>query len=270
MISRYVLYFILLSFVGYIYECIAMVIWTGQWDNRGFLFGPIIPIYGAGALLGTLLFQDLIDAKTVLQVFLISMIASAILEYSVHYTMEKLFHAYWWDYSKAPLNLNGRICLPASIGFGIAGVIIIYGINPVLIPFLNGLNDTLVDILSLICTVIFTADLTVTVSALSGFAERVEAMDGFINEQMDLLVGSITDESKGIGRHFYSAVDKVEEARKRLISDRMERVLGPIGSLHSLSLSKIKGFTGRNSVRLNYALGKVKERIHRIGKKNER
>ena len=270
MISRYILYFIILSFVGYLYECIAMVIWTGQWDNRGFLFGPVIPIYGAGALAGTILFQNLIDEETILQVFLISMVASAVLEYTVHYAMEKLFHAYWWDYSKSPLNLNGRICLPASIGFGIAGLIIIYVINPILLPFLNGLNDTLADVLALLCTVIFTVDLTITVSALSSFSERVEAMDNFINEQMDILVGNITDESKGIGKRFYSAVDKVEETRKRLISDRIERAIGPISSLHGLSLSKIKGFTGRNAARMNYALGRVKERIRSLGKQNER
>lgn len=266
MISRFILYFILLSFVGYLYECIAMVIWTGKWDNRGFLFGPVIPIYGAGALFGTILFQYFVKDLSMLQVFLISMVASAILEYTVHYTLEKLFHAYWWDYSKSPLNLNGRICLPASLGFGLAGLLIIYVLNPVLIPILDGLNDTLADVLALICTVVFTADLTVTVTTLSSFSERVEAMDSFINTHMDSLVGSITDESKGIGPHFYRAVDRVEETRKRLMNDRMDRAVGSMSFLRSLSLSKIKGFTGRNAARMNYALGRIKERIRKIGK----
>ncbi len=266
MISRYILYFIILSFVGYLYECIAMVIWTGKWDNRGFLFGPVIPIYGAGALFGTILFQYLLKETDMLQVFLISMVASAILEYTVHYALEKLFHAYWWDYSKSPLNLNGRICLPASLGFGLAGLLIIYVLNPFLIPILDSLNDTLADILALICTVIFTADLTLTVTTLSSFSERVEAMDSFINEHMDTLVGNITDESKGIGSRFYNVVDKVEETRKRLISDRMERTMGPMSSLRSYSLSKIKGFTGRNAARLNFVLERIKERIRKIRK----
>jgi len=148
----------------------------------------------------------------------------------------------------------------------VAGLLIIYVLNPVLIPILDGLNDTLADVLALICTVVFTADLTVTVTTLSSFSERVEAMDSFINTHMDSLVGSITDESKGIGPHFYRAVDRVEETGKRLMNDRMDRAVGPMSFLRSLSLSKIKGFTGRNAARMNYALGRIKERIRKIGK----
>ena len=93
MLSRYNIYFIILSFAGYIYECLAMVLWTGKWDNRGFLFGPVIPIYGVGALFGSILFSVYMPEHTPLQVFLIGMFASAILEYVVHYALEKMFNA---------------------------------------------------------------------------------------------------------------------------------------------------------------------------------
>ncbi|MBQ5553980.1 MAG: putative ABC transporter permease, partial [Erysipelotrichaceae bacterium] len=93
MVSLYMIYFSLLSVVGYFYECIAMTFWAGKWDNRGFLFGPAIPIYGTGALLGTLLFTYIYTDYTPLTVFLVSMAASAVLEYVVHYVLEKIFHA---------------------------------------------------------------------------------------------------------------------------------------------------------------------------------
>ena len=79
MITTYIIYFFVLSAAGYVYETIAMTIWGGKWDNRGFFYGPLIPIYGAGALGGTLLFTYFIHDNTPLKVFLIGMIASAVL-----------------------------------------------------------------------------------------------------------------------------------------------------------------------------------------------
>jgi len=269
MVDRYVIYFSILSVVGYVYECFAMTIWEGKWDNRGFLFGPAIPIYGAGALMGTILFTYFIKDYTPLSVFLIGMGASAILEYSVHYVLEQVFHAYWWDYSKAPLNLNGRICLPASIGFGIAALIIIYVINPALLPILEGMNENLCQFLAILLTFLFTLDFTLTVTVLSGFEDRVESMDSFINEHMDSFIGNILNEEKGLDKKFYGAVDRIEDLRKRLISSRIEKVVASMSHLYKRAVSRIKGFTGRNSERMNDMLGAIKRRIKKE-EENER
>ena len=269
MVDRYVIYFSILSVVGYVYECFAMTIWEGKWDNRGFLFGPAIPIYGAGALMGTILFTYFIKDYTPLSVFLIGMVASAILEYSVHYVLEQIFHAYWWDYSKTPLNLNGRICLPASIGFGIAALIIIYVINPALLPILEGMNENLCQFLAILLTFLFTLDFTLTVTVLSGFEDRVESMDSFINEHMDSFIGNILDEEKGLDKKFYGAVDRIEDLRKRLISSRIEKVVTSMSHLYKRAVSRIKRFTGRNSGRMNDMLGAIKRRIKKE-EENER
>ena len=53
-----------------------------------------------------------------------------VLEYGTSWALEKLFHAYWWDYSSMPLNINGRVCFPYSVGFGVAGLIVVYFIAP--------------------------------------------------------------------------------------------------------------------------------------------
>ena len=60
------------------------------------------------------------------QVFLVSMVGSAILEYATSWTLERLFHARWWDYSNMPLNLNGRISVPSSVFFGLGGLLVVY------------------------------------------------------------------------------------------------------------------------------------------------
>lgn len=263
MVSSFVIYFSLMSVIGYFYESFAMTIWGGKWDNRGFLFGPAIPIYGAASLLGTILFEYFYTDYTPKSVFLIAVFSSAILEYVVHYTMEQIFHAYWWDYSKAPLNINGRICLPASLGFGIAGLIIVYIINPAVLPFIASLNTDLRDVIALICTILFTADFTVTISILSSFIRRVESMEEFVNDHMDALVGNVLDESKGLNNRFYSAVDRVETARKKLIDARIEKSISSMNIVYHTVLSHIKGFRGKSYERFNGILERIRNRINR-------
>ena len=269
MIDRCIIYFSIMSVVGYIYECLAMTFWEGKWDNRGFLFGPSIPIYGAGALFGTILFRYFLTDYTPEKVFLIGMGASAVLEYTVHYALEKIFHAYWWDYSKAPLNLNGRICLPAAMGFGLAALVIVYAINPVLLPIIDGMNETLVQLLAIALTIVFTADLTVTVTVLSGFEKRIIAMDDFINDHMDLLVGNVLDESKGLDKKFYGVVDKVDEKKKKLIDDRIDRMVTSMNGMYHGIIYRIKGYRGKNARRLDVILKAVKDKIRKRDKRDE-
>ena len=257
MVSTYVIYFILMSVLGYFYECLAMILWTGKWDNRGFLYGPVIPIYGGCALFGTLFLTYVYTDHTPLSVFLIAVFFSAIVEYLVHYLLEKFFNAYWWDYSKSPLNINGRICLPASIGFGIAGIIIVYVINPYLLPLIEVIPQIPRDIISIILVMLFTADFTLTICVLSTFIARVENLENNINEHMDVLVGNVTDESKGLNTYFYNAVDKIESGGKKLIY----KPFGIFSDAARAILSKIKGFRGNSDSRINRILRAIKNRI---------
>ena len=129
-LSRYFVYFIIFSCMGWIYESIYCTIRAKKWENRGFLYGPLCPIYGAGGVAITAI-ADLISAHTDAtftwwQIFLVAFLGSIVLEYGTSWALEKLFHAYWWDYSSMPLNINGRVCFPYSVGFGVAGLIVVY------------------------------------------------------------------------------------------------------------------------------------------------
>ncbi len=188
-LQKMVIYFTILSFIGYIYECAAMTFWLGHWDNRGFLYGPIIPIYGAGALFATVFFEYVLKDYTPLGVFLTGMIGTAVLEYIVHYTMEKLFHNSWWDYSKSILNINGRVCLPASIGFGIGIMLIIYGINPYLLFILNRMNQRLLNSFAVLFTVLIALDVYYTVKNQRGYIGRMDRYTKLFNARMNSLIG---------------------------------------------------------------------------------
>ncbi|MBQ9035863.1 MAG: putative ABC transporter permease [Erysipelotrichaceae bacterium] len=210
MIWVYVLYFFILSYVGYVYETIAMTLWGGKWENRGFFYGPIIPIYGAGALGGTLLFTYIMPHHTMMQVFFISMFVSAVLEYVVHYVLEKLFNQVWWDYSKSIFNLNGRICLPASIGFGLAGVLIIYFINPFLLSYLASLNRMKVFCVSVALLLIFIEDFNLTIMKLKGKVGKFDHSYQHLNDSMERFTGKIINEDMALSRPVYKVFDMID------------------------------------------------------------
>lgn len=265
-LNRYILYFIILSFVGYIYETIAMSIWSGKFENRGFLFGPIIPIYGAGAAFGTILFTYLLPNPSVFRVFIISVVASAILEYPTHYILEKVFHQKWWDYTKAPLNLNGRICLFASIGFGIGGILIFFVINPIVIPLLMKISDSLANGLAIISSILFTWDLATTVAYISDFEERVaHLIDDVVDNHVDNFLDKFLDEDKAFKDRFYGAMDKISDASE-LGKQKMElakKIVEKGSDKLGFKTSKLYNSTIKRFVRVK------QYRMERYNKNNE-
>ncbi len=176
-----VLYFYIYSFLGWVYESILVSVREKHWANRGFLIGPICPIYGAGGLLFALMGTHLSIPVT----FLVCMVSSAVLEYLTGLTLEKLFHASWWDYSNMPLNLNGYICLPASLLFGAMGVAVSHFIHPLVALPVGYLPEWLVNIAALLLVGVTSADITVTVSTLSDFVDRLVEIDKQINQAID-------------------------------------------------------------------------------------
>ena len=157
------------SLIGWVYESIYCTVKSGKWENRGFLYGPACPIYGTGAVAISILITLTAGADVSFepwQIFLISVAGSAVLEYITSWALEKTFHALWWDYSYLPFNLNGRISLFTSLGFGGAGLIIVYYLAPATETLMSILSPLATEILALLLVVAFTVDMTLTVTAL--------------------------------------------------------------------------------------------------------
>ena len=126
-IKLYFILYIIYSFIGWVIEVIATSKDNKGFVNRGFLIGPYCPIYGTCALLMILILPN---QENIFLLFLMSLLICSISEYLTSYVMEKLFKARWWDYSSRRFNLNGRICLKISLGFGLLGVILVRYVNP--------------------------------------------------------------------------------------------------------------------------------------------
>lgn len=122
-----IIWFFVYSMFGWCYETIFCSIEAAAWVNRGFFFGPYLPIYGFGSIFVILLLHK--KTKKYQQFFL-SMVVTTALEYATSWLLELIFNKRWWDYQNYTIQLNGRICLLASLLFGILGVIIINYIQP--------------------------------------------------------------------------------------------------------------------------------------------
>ena len=122
--------FLVYSFLGWIIEVVFTLFSEHKFINRGFLIGPLVPIWGTGAILITLILKP---QDSLFNLVISSAFIGTFLEYVVNYLMEKIFKVRWWDYSHLPFNINGRVCLGSSCLFGVGGVLVVKMINPFLI-----------------------------------------------------------------------------------------------------------------------------------------
>ena len=237
MLSRYIILFMLYSCMGWIYETVFCTIKGKKWENRGFLFGPVCPIYGTGALILTILLEtaekNAFEPKPWI-VFLVSLLGSAILEFVTSWVLEKLFHAVWWDYSRLPLNLQGRISLFTSLGFGLAGLLILYVIAPFSLKITGCLTPLLTEILALILVFLFAGDLTLTVTALKHFDRYIASAKDSFDRSMDTFVDSTVQRSRRI--------KETLKSRKQSLDDSLDSM----GALFRTAVRRVNFFRERD------------------------
>ncbi len=290
MICQYFVWFILYSFLGWIYESCYCSIKEHKWANRGFFFGPIVPIYGFGGLFGTVVFHALpvsqLQNASNIQIFVICAVASAIMEYVTSYTLEKLFHAYWWDYSDMPLNIHGRVCLIFTACFGAAGVVIVRYLIPFVMDIPINRYPILIEVLALGLMLIFGIDLSLTVSTLNDFNKKFLKMNEEINEkiaekyaELDEKVLEAKEKLPSISMS--EAKEKlpsinVAEAREKLSEISIEEYFKHASSVQKAALSHVAGFRHKKEDThnlMNKGIGMLrlkKEELKKIEKKNDK
>lgn len=125
-IENLIIYFFIFSLIGWIAEILYAIKVEGTFVKRGFLYGPICPIYGFGAII-LIMLNNIINKYTKSNIikFVIFSIIFTVFEYLVSLVFEMIFNIRWWDYSNELLNLNGRICLMFSLIWGITGILFI-------------------------------------------------------------------------------------------------------------------------------------------------
>ncbi len=158
------LYFIIYSITGWIYESILCSITGKKLVNRGFLNGPLCPVYGFGAILIVFVFYG--KETTLLPLFLSSMVLTTTVEYLTSVLLEVFFHARWWDYSERPFNIHGRVYLTGAIVFASLSVIVINYAQPAIEGYLYGQPQVLLSYIAIFIFLVVLVDLFFTVRHL--------------------------------------------------------------------------------------------------------
>lgn len=126
----YYAYFVVYSFIGWVWETVITTIDTGVLQKRGFLDVPILPIYGFAITFIVFLFYK--RGLSIPKIFLGSALITSIQEFVTSWVLEKAFHQTWWDYSHMRFQIQGRVCLIGTITFGVASVLIVELVHPII------------------------------------------------------------------------------------------------------------------------------------------
>lgn len=204
------LYFFVYGFLGWCTEVGFAAFKTHHFVNRGFLNGPICPIYGVGV---TAVITVLTPYKSdIIVLYILSVVLVTVLEGVTGWAMDKIFHNKWWDYSDMPLNIGGYVCLLFSIVWGFACLFIIYFIQPLVHDLLAFIPTIVGIILIIILGITLIADLYVTASTIFKFNRRLAAMEKIAAEMHEI--------SEQIGQEIFEktirAMDRQEASKEKL------------------------------------------------------
>ncbi|MCI8552061.1 MAG: hypothetical protein HFF56_03560 [Lawsonibacter sp.] len=167
--------FFLYAFLGWCTEVSYAALVTGTFVNRGFLNGPVCPVYGFGAVIVLNCLTPLAD--NLLLLFLGSVALTSALEWFTGFVLEKLFHQRWWDYSDEPFNLSGYVCLRFSIAWGFACMFVVKLLHPTVLLFIRLIPKPLGVVLLFVLGTGMAVDLTATVATIVKLNRRLARID---------------------------------------------------------------------------------------------
>lgn len=233
------------SFAGWVMESVGGILVVKKFVNRGFLIGPLCPVYGTGVALITVFLSKY--SNDFFALFILATVFCGVLEYLTGYIMEKLFNARWWDYSNRRFNLNGRVCLENLCLFGIAGTTILCIVNPFLTGLYSQIPDTIRHIITGIVLVLFAIDFIISFKIIFSFKDET-----------------------------YKKMDNTEEISNR-VKDKAEDLIMQAESdaIHSIRKLTVKGMRFQRKIKYtrkhlkNAREYSLKELLARIDKDRE-
>ncbi len=206
--------FLVFSFLGWVLEVVFHALTKGKIINRGFLNGPVCPVYGFGVV-GLLMLLNSLSAvhaedSNLFFVFAAGVLFCSAIELFAGWLLDKLFHMRWWDYSKEPFNLGGYICLRFSLLWGIGCVIVIDMIYPLVNRISSiGPSQNTGWIIMLILYIVYLVDLIVTVAEIIGLNKKLKEIDTLKNS-LRRVSDHMTQE---IGTRAYKAGENISEQK---------------------------------------------------------
>ena len=211
-----ILCFFVYGFLGWCTEVIFAAFKQHRFVNRGFLNGPICPIYGVGVTLVIACLEAF--QSNLLLLYISSVILVTVLEGVTGWAMDKLFHNKWWDYSKLPFNIGGYVCLLFSLIWGVACVFIVYFVHPLIHQVLSLIPHTAGIALIVILGIALLSDMIVTTSAIVKFNQYLERLK-YITDELHAISNQIGSE---LYQNVMHVLDMQESSRQKLDGVKLE------------------------------------------------
>lgn len=214
-----ILIFTMFAIIGYIYEELLLIIYRSPMENRGFLHGPYLPIYGFGGILSIFLigkiipFDVIVNNRSIkaLLIFLLITLVSTIVELIGGFIMYRFFNLRLWDYSKRHINFKGYITPDASFRFGIGGVFIYYYMIPLLEKIINNFSIGTMKIAAVISILIIGIDFIITIKS-----DRLKNKN-LLRKNLKEVKKEVKDDIK---KDIDNKKKKIEKSKKKLKSNK--------------------------------------------------
>ena len=231
-LAQWFLFFFIYAFLGWVWESCLVSAQQRRWVNRGFLNGPFLPIYGFGAL-ALLVFTLPVQTNPAL-VFLFGMLGATGLEYVTGYAMEKLFGVKYWDYSRFRWNLNGYICLAASLCWGAFSLLLVNLLHPAVAYLVGQLPAWSTPVLAALLLAGITADFLLSVrqaldvrTLLVKISESKRRIEG-LRTRLDAAIAFTAPQTAAHGglTQRLNALREERRALLRTLAARLEQAAG--------------------------------------------
>ena len=259
-------FFLIYSFIGWVIEVAFHAVTLGKVVNRGFLNGPICPVYGFGMLLVLMIYYLLPVSEETLEVnawlvFITGAIFTTLVELIAGWALDKLFHARWWDYSDMPLNLHGYICLAFSIIWGIAVMIAVKFFHPLVLKFSPVAIPPKIGwwILAVLYITTF-VDLGITVATVLGLnkeLKKIDEMRNALRKPSDKMSETITETTLKVATSVEKAQIQAALGKAELKDNLEER-----RKQFTQKYTELMGSTKAGARRLLRAFPKVKHSLY--------
>jgi len=222
----YLWYFFIYAFLGWCVEVIYAAINNGKYVNRGFLNGPVCPIYGFGV---AIIIAGLTPLKdNIILSFVGSVVLISILELMTGWLLEKSFHQKWWDYSDTPLNINGYVCLRFSMMWGIVCLLIINIIHPIIYDIIVLIPVIMGKVVLGILIVMITVDMVVTIKSVIKLNKVLEQLNEIaakmrkFSDEFGEIISSRSISLMEKGEEFKNALNEGKSFTSRVVEEKME------------------------------------------------
>ena len=212
----YLWYFFAYAFMGWCTEVVFAALSKGKFVNRGFLNGPLCPIYGFSVVAVLLATQPFANSLPLL--YISAVVVTTVLELATGFFMEKLFHHRWWDYSSMPFNIGGYVCALFSFAWGLACVMIVDVLHPRVQRIIGWIHAPWDTILLALFVGLFITDIIITIATLAKLDKRLKAIDevaAALRSVSDRLGQTMADGALALKATDEMAVDELQAAKER-------------------------------------------------------